>query len=80
MTCRGCEPKEAARNADVQQLIQEQLALEPHQLPAEAVTCRVALCEACPARSLHTCTKCGCYYEFRAHLPQKACPLGKWPS
>ncbi len=79
MTCRGCQPKEAAREADVQALIQEQLALEPNHLSETEAGERQAICRKCPHRSLHTCTKCGCYYEFRAYLPQKDCPQNRWP-
>jgi len=78
MGCKGCEVKESARNVDVQLLIQEQLALEPVHLAPEVVARRIATCEKCSARSFHTCTKCGCYYAFRAHLAQKECPQGLW--
>ena len=68
MACIGCEIKEEAQNMDIQALIEEQLALEQ----------RIQTCEQCPFRSLHTCTKCGCFYEFRAHLANKKCPAARW--
>lgn len=79
MTCRGCQPKEEAANADVSAIVSEMLALEPVHLAKKVAQARVSVCETCPHRSLHTCTKCGCYYEFRAYLPQKDCPAGRWP-
>lgn len=79
MICRGCQPREVARNVDVKELINEQLTLEAACLPETEVRKRTEICQKCPYRSLHTCTKCGCYYEFRAHLPQKDCPQARWP-
>lgn len=78
MTCKGCQIKETAANVDVQAMIEEQLAFEWDLAPKEVVQTRIAICQNCPFRLDHTCTKCGCFYEFRAHLPTKQCPTGKW--
>lgn len=78
MACVGCEIKEEAQNMDIQALIDEQLALEQHLAPEWLVRKRMQTCVKCPFRSLHTCTKCGCFYEFRAHLANKQCPAARW--
>ncbi|MDU5336515.1 DUF6171 family protein [Enterococcus sp.] len=78
MACIGCEIKEEAQNMDIQALIEEQLALEQHLAPEKLFQQRIQTCEQCPFRSLHTCTKCGCFYEFRAHLANKKCPAARW--
>ncbi|WP_375270056.1 DUF6171 family protein [Enterococcus sp. DIV0212c] len=39
---------------------------------------RIKLCETCPFRVAHTCSKCGCFFEFRASLSDKNCPVGHW--
>ena len=78
MSCFGCEVKEIAGQTDVDQLIREQLSVEIDRAAAAIVEKRIARCEACPFRSKHTCTKCGCYYKFRANLASKACPVHYW--
>lgn len=79
MTCRGCQIKEEAVNADVSAIVAEMLALEPLHLSKKEAQTRVSICQECFYHSRHTCIKCGCYYEFRAYLPQKDCPMGYWP-
>ncbi|AYJ43851.1 MULTISPECIES: DUF6171 family protein [Enterococcus] len=80
MTCKGCEVKDAAAAAqeDIESLIAEQLSLESDLASPEIVSRRIAVCETCPLRLNHTCTKCGCFYRFRANLAKKNCPAGMW--
>ncbi|AZP03566.1 hypothetical protein [Jeotgalibaca ciconiae] len=78
MSCKGCDVKEEALAVDVDELIAEQLSFEIHLADEELVKKRVGKCEMCPFRSLHTCTKCGCFYKFRANLVNKECPVGNW--
>ncbi|MBV6373303.1 DUF6171 family protein [Enterococcus casseliflavus] len=80
MTCKGCEVKDAAVAAqeDIESLIAEQLSLESDLASREIVSRRIAVCETCPLRLNHTCTKCGCFYRFRANLAKKNCPAGMW--
>lgn len=78
MSCLGCKRQLEAAKIDVEQLIVEQLALEPVVVSDEVQQKRIVLCEKCPKRSAHTCTSCGCYYRFRAALPNKRCPIGRW--
>lgn len=78
MACVGCEIKEEAQKYDVEALIAEQLQLEGNLAEAALVEKRVAICENCDFHSKHTCTKCGCFYKFRANLAIKNCPENKW--
>lgn len=78
MTCKGCEIKEAASSFDVEKLIAEQLSLEVDLVTPEILSRRLDACERCPFKSNHTCTKCGCFYKFRANLNIKNCPIGRW--
>lgn len=78
MTCKGCEIKEEAASFDVEELIAEQLSLEVNLVTPEILSQRLEACERCPFKSNHTCTKCGCFYKFRANLSVKNCPIGKW--
>jgi hypothetical protein len=78
MTCKGCDVKEIAANVDVEALIAEQLELERNLASFEIAQARITICETCPFRANHTCTKCGCYYKFRANLSNKTCPAGMW--
>lgn len=78
MGCIGCEIKEEAANVDVKQLIEEQLALEIHRVDAPLLEKRLSICRSCPFRVNHTCSKCGCFYEFRANLSMKHCPERYW--
>lgn len=78
MSCKGCEIKEEAANFDVEQLIAEQLSLETNLASAALLAKRLQKCETCPFKSNHTCTKCGCFYQFRANLAVKNCPIGQW--
>lgn len=78
MTCKGCDVKEQASETDVDELIAEQLSFEIDLADLALVEKRTSICESCPFRSLHTCTKCGCFYKFRANLNHKVCPAGKW--
>jgi hypothetical protein len=78
MTCKGCDIKETAVATDVEALIAEQLAIESNLAVLEVVKHRITICEACTFRSQHTCTKCGCFYKFRANLAKKNCPAGMW--
>ena len=78
MTCKGCDVKETAATVDVEALIEEQLAIENDLAALKVVQSRIKICEACPFRSNHTCTKCGCFYKFRANLSKKYCPAGMW--
>nr|WP_236674749.1 DUF6171 family protein [Enterococcus sp. BWR-S5] len=54
------------------------MAFEPTVVSVDIRQKRILLCEQCPKRSAHTCTSCGCYYAFRAALPSKKCPVGRW--
>ena len=76
--CIGCDVKETAEAFDVEQLIEEQLALELDLASADVVESRVAICKTCPFRLEETCGKCGCYYRFRANLANKECPVKRW--
>ncbi|WP_321382597.1 DUF6171 family protein [uncultured Enterococcus sp.] len=76
--CIHCEGQREAARLDVEELILEQLAFEPKVVSEDIRQKRILLCEQCPNRSAHTCTSCGCYYAFRAALPSKKCPLGRW--
>lgn len=80
MACKGCEIKEQAKSAEkvIKELIAEQLLVEKELVSPEISNKRVFICQNCPSRLNYTCTKCGCYYEFRANLAIKSCPLGKW--
>lgn len=78
MVCVECERIEAVQHLDVAALIAEQLSLEPKIVPAEIQEKRQEICKTCPFVANHTCTKCGCFYQFRSALPQKACPAGFW--
>lgn len=78
MSCKGCEIKEEAALFDVDALIQEQLSLEIDLVSEDLLAKRLKQCETCPFRSNHTCTKCGCFYQFRANLAMKTCPDGRW--
>ncbi|WP_086350687.1 DUF6171 family protein [Candidatus Enterococcus clewellii] len=78
MGCVRCEQQQAAQAVDVEQLIMEQLALEPMIVSAEIRQQRMNCCESCSMRVNDTCTGCGCYYKFRASLPSKRCPIGNW--
>lgn len=78
MTCIGCEIKEEAATFDVEALIQEQLELERDLVSPELLFKRIDKCQSCPFRSNHTCTKCGCFYKFRANLQHKTCPDNRW--
>ncbi|MGX7150526.1 MULTISPECIES: DUF6171 family protein [Enterococcus] len=78
MSCIGCEIKESTTNLDVQQLIEEQLLLETNVVKEQVKIKRIKLCETCPFRVAHTCSKCGCFFEFRASLAVKKCPVGHW--
>lgn len=76
--CISCDIKEKAREMDVAALIAEQLSMETNLVDESTYVQRVAKCENCVARSLHTCTKCGCFYAFRARISIKSCPVGHW--
>lgn len=78
MSCKGCDIQEEARNLDVKSLIEEQLSLEIDLVDPSLLEKRLEKCENCPFKSLHTCTVCGCFYEFRANLAIKSCPKGFW--
>lgn len=78
MSCVRCEEQLKATVVDVEQLIAEQLSLETGKVSDAVRKYRTDFCEVCPKRSGHTCTSCGCYYKFRASLPSKHCPIGKW--
>ncbi|WP_430611009.1 DUF6171 family protein [Enterococcus sp. DIV0876] len=80
MTCKGCDIKDeaATASAHIDQLIAEQLEMEIDLSMPEVAANRIAICEACPLRINHTCSKCGCFYKFRANLAHKNCPVGKW--
>ncbi|WP_312499814.1 DUF6171 family protein [Enterococcus sp.] len=80
MTCKGCDIKDtaAAASENIDALIAEQLELEIDLALPEVAARRVAICEGCPLRINHTCSKCGCFYKFRANLAHKDCPVGNW--
>ncbi|WP_348920294.1 DUF6171 family protein [Enterococcus rotai] len=78
MSCLGCEIKETTVNIDVQQIIAEQLLVESHLAGTAMKEQRMKMCESCPFKVEHTCSKCGCFYEFRASLAEKKCPIGNW--
>ncbi|WP_122646342.1 DUF6171 family protein [Enterococcus mediterraneensis] len=78
MSCKGCDIKETASSVNVDLLIEEQLSIEVDLAASDVVQKRIAICENCPFRLNHTCTKCGCFYKFRAHLSKKYCPAGMW--
>lgn len=46
----------------------------------EAVTDRMAICNACPEliKATSQCKKCGCLMNLKTKLPNAFCPLGKW--
>nr|WP_207696383.1 DUF6171 family protein [Enterococcus sp. DIV0212c]MBO1354958.1 hypothetical protein [Enterococcus sp. DIV0212c] len=78
MSCIGCEIKGSAANLNVKQLIEEQLLVETNLAEEQTKEKRIKLCETCPFRVAHTCSKCGCFFEFRASLSDKNCPVGHW--
>ncbi len=78
MTCSNCERKEWLASLDVESLIEEQLSLETNLANENTVAKRRAFCSKCKELSQHTCIQCGCFVEFRIHLKEKSCPLGKW--
>lgn len=78
MSCFGCEVKETTVNIPVQELIAEQLLVESNLAEISIKKRRIKKCEICPYRVAHTCSKCGCFYEFRASLADKKCPVGSW--
>ncbi|MFC4698330.1 DUF6171 family protein [Enterococcus aquimarinus] len=78
MSCKGCDIKEEAASFDVEALIAEQLSVEVDLVSEEILVQRLQKCEQCPFKSNHTCTKCGCFYKFRANLAIKNCPNGQW--
>ena len=78
MICIGCEIKEEVKSLNVENLITEQLELEQNLADEQTIKRRLAICEICPKRSFHTCTKCGCFCKFRASLAEKNCPQAKW--
>jgi hypothetical protein len=48
--------------------------------PAETVTARNALCEACPrfVSADRRCLECGCDMDYKMRMAAMSCPLGKW--
>lgn len=80
MTCKGCDIKDeaAAVSGTIDLLIAEQLEVEIDLAAPEVAASRIAICETCPFRINHTCSKCGCFYKFRANLAHKTCPVGNW--
>ena len=76
--CFGCETKEELMKIDVSQLIEDQLALELDRVSDEVWLQRQQICLNCPFRNQETCSKCGCFYQFRTALNHKRCPVGKW--
>jgi len=43
---------------------------------------RLAICKTCEHldQKRLKCRKCGCFMEFKSHLPYVECPIGKWGS
>lgn len=78
MACRGCQHKLVLSELDVEALVEEQLLLEPNQVSTSIRNQRLAVCNKCSQLLHHTCSKCGCFVKFRAHLTNKGCPLKKW--
>lgn len=78
MSCFGCEKKEQLTNLAVDVLVEEQLAVEINRASLLVQSNRTKICDRCPFRQEHTCSKCGCFYKFRAGLSNKDCPVGKW--
>lgn len=78
MTCIGCDNKDQLATSAVEQIIKEQLELEVNLVTEAMLQRRLASCESCSFRSNHTCTKCGCFYQFRANLTTKNCPEKRW--
>lgn len=78
MVCIGCEKKKILTEVEVKQLIQEQLTLEQNLAEEKVKVARMRKCKSCIFRAQHTCIKCGCFYEFRASLADKKCPINSW--
>lgn len=78
MACKGCERQEQLLNTDIDQLIEQQLSLEINLINENDWKKRQLICEKCPFRNEHTCTKCGCFYKFRSALSTKECPMKYW--
>lgn len=73
--CKKCKRK--IEDAEIETSILEQLAVE-HTVSEEVQVSRLQCCQQCPYRIIHTCSKCGCYIQFRTALKGKCCPIGLW--
>lgn len=78
MSCKGCERKWNILSIDIDNLINQQLSLEINLVKEEEWRKRQLICESCPYRHGHTCSKCGCFYKFRTALSIKQCPMNYW--
>ena len=78
MTCKGCERQIEMMAMNVEDAIDEQLAMERNHASLELRDQRLAICQGCQYLANETCLHCGCFVRFRASLDQKKCPIGKW--
>lgn len=76
--CFGCAAKVTLSDQEIEESIEQQLALEFNLVDDTEWQRRQEVCQTCPQRVGHTCGKCGCYYKFRTALAVKTCPEGKW--
>lgn len=75
MACKGCGRSIAVLSSDLQDLLEEQLAIETDVVVDEIYEKRLAVCAACPFLiNETTCGLCGCFVQFRARLAYKQCP------
>lgn len=75
MTCKGCSASVRHTKAEVEAMVEEQLALEIDVVSDEIYYKRLAICESCSHLQYETtCGFCGCFVAFRAKLGYKRCP------
>ncbi|WP_067839984.1 DUF6171 family protein [Amphibacillus sediminis] len=75
MTCKGCSASVRHSQAEVAELIKEQLMLEDDLVDDDVYQARLVTCESCPHLQYETtCGYCGCFVAFRAKLAYKKCP------
>ncbi|MFD1336711.1 hypothetical protein ACFQ4N_14240 [Oceanobacillus iheyensis] len=75
MSCKGCDRKTDFSLADVEVLVQGQLALESDLVDDLTYRHRIDKCFQCPSLTHQTtCSHCGCFVQFRAWLAYKKCP------
>ncbi|WP_186578544.1 DUF6171 family protein [Aquibacillus kalidii] len=75
MSCKGCSASVIVTDAEVEQLVKEQLALEVDLVDDRVYIERLSRCQECPSLAYtNTCGHCGCLVQFRAKLAYKTCP------